>query len=117
MIAETEASARGRASTRSNDLLLWQAAWQLAGLSIWLLFELLRLHPDRAIAALADPVSWLLLLVPAAASLTTWVAFPVAPWPVRSALAVGSALLSSAALLLLILLVGTPIHLALGGHL
>ncbi len=117
MIAEAEASARGRSSTRSNGLLLWQAAWQLAGLSIWLLFELLRLHPDRAIAALAGPVSWLLLLVPAAASFTTWVAFRAAPWPARLALAVGSALLSCATLLLLILLIGTPIHLALGGHL
>jgi hypothetical protein len=37
--------------------------------------------------------------------------------PARTALAVGSALLSAAALLLLILLVGTPIHLALDGHL
>ncbi len=62
-------------------------------------------------------MSWLLLLVPLAASITTWRGYRLASWPARTALAIGSALLSAAALLLLILLVGTPIHLALGGHL
>lgn len=100
-----------------RGLLLLQAVWQLAGLSIWLFFELLRLHPEPTIAALAGPVSWLLLLVPVAASLTTWRWFRTARWPARSAQALGSALLAGATLLLLILLIGTPIHLVLGGHL
>ncbi len=102
---------------RSHGQLFWQVVWQLAGLSIWLLFEFLRLYPDRAVAALAGPVSWLLLLVPVAASLTSWRGFHEVRWTARSALALGSALLAGATLLLLILLVGTPIHLALGGHL
>lgn len=109
--------AHDRSSRRPSGLLAWQAAWQLIGLSIWLLFELLRLHPERAVAGLANPVSWLLLLVPLAASITTWRGCRFASWPARTALAIGSALLSAAALLLLILLVGTPIHLALGGRL
>jgi hypothetical protein len=109
--------AHDRTPRRPRGLLAWQAAWQLTGLSIWLLFELLRLHQERAVAELANPVSWLLLLVPFAASITAWRGYRFAPWPARTALAVGSALLSAAALLLLILLVGTPIHLALGGRL
>lgn len=98
-------------------MLSWHGVWQLSGLTIWLLFELLRSHPDTEVAALAGPVSWLMLSVPLAASVTTWRWARPDPWPARAALALGGALLSATALLLLILVVGTPIHLALGGHL
>jgi hypothetical protein len=100
---------------RARRLLLPQAGWQLAGLAIWLVFELLRRHPDPGHAALAGQVSWLLLLVPLATILSTWRGLALTPWPTRLSFAIAGGLLSAALLLLLILIVGTPIHLALGG--
>ncbi len=98
-----------------HRLLLSLASWQLAGLMVWLVFELLRLHTNPAYAALAGPVSWLLLMVPVATFVITWRGVRVTPWPLRLMNAITSALLSGVVLLLLILLIGTPVHLALGG--